>query len=150
MYLIPTLETYHGLEITIIITAFWFPIYWIFGGVIFATLAFFRVTKLRKVRFSCLFSLLSLACAIGAAYFGMQFGHDQINSCLNKTTGFVDSLSAVIGCGIISIFLAGAIGFVVLILLGLLIMFICRAANQSWIDSDEEAKEKIVVVFDSE
>ncbi|MFH1766877.1 MAG: hypothetical protein ABH826_02165 [Patescibacteria group bacterium] len=139
-----------GLEYSIVIAAFWFPIYWVFGGVFFATIAFLKVIKLRKVRFSCLFTLSSLAAAYGASYLGMRLGEGEIDSCLSSASGFLDRISAIIGCGILSLFLAGGIGFIVLLGLGMIILYISRAANQSWIDSDEGVREKTNLMFDLE
>ncbi len=139
-----------GFEYSLVITAFWFPIYWIFGGVFFATVTFLKVIKLRKVRFSCLFTLSSLATAFAASYLGMRIGAGEINVCLESASGFLDRISAIIGCGILSLFLSGAIGFIVLIGIGLIILVISRAANQSWIDSDEGVREKTNLMFDLE
>lgn len=139
-----------GFEYTFLISLFWFPLYWIFGGVFFATIAIIKVIKLRKVRFSCLFTLTSLAAAYGASYLGMVLGENEIQACLAQTSGFINSFSAIVGCGILSFFLAGAIGFITLILVGLLILFISRAANQSWVDSDEGVREDTQLLFDME
>lgn len=139
-----------GPEYQLIIAAFWFPIYWILGGVVFATIAFLSVLKLRKVRFSCLFTIATLLSAYGASYLGMQMGEREISSCLLTADSFLDKLSSIIGCGIFSLFIAGAIGFAVLIGVGAIILFISRAANQSWIDSDEGVREEQNLMFDLE
>lgn len=139
-----------GLEYQLIIAAFWFPIYWIFGGVAFATVTFLSVMKLRKVRFSCLFTIASLASAYGASYLGMRMGEAEINTCLASANSYLDKLSSIIGCGIFSLFVAGAIGFAVLLGAGFIILFISRASNQSWVDSDEGVREKQNLMFDLE
>lgn len=139
-----------GFEFTFLIAAFWFPLYWILGGVVFATVAILRVTKLRKVRFSCLFTLASLLASYGASYSGMILGENEIRACMEGTTGFLDSASAIIGCGILSFFLAGGIGFIILVAVGLVILFISRASNQSWVDSDEGLNEKADLLFDTD
>ena len=150
MEIIDGLKFIQELEINLLITAFWFPIYWIFGGVFFATITFLRVIKLRKVRFSCLFTITSLLTAFGAAYLGMFLGEKEITACLTDVEGFVNFLSAVIGCGIFSFFLAGIAGFIILLLLGMIILMLSRAANQSWVDSDVGVREERNLMFDME
>lgn len=139
-----------GFEFTFLVGAFWFPIYWIFGSVIFAMITFLKVIKLRKVRFSCLFTLLSLGLAYGAGYSGMVLGHSEITICLAEADGFVDQISGVIGCGILSFFLAGVVGFGLLVALGFLVLIVSRATNQSWVDTDEGVREETDLIFDLE
>lgn len=132
-----------------IIGAFWFPVYWVFGGVLFAIISLFRMTKMRKAQFSCLFSLSSIFIAFGAGYGGVKLGEGQVQACIEPNITFFDTLSAVIGCGVLEIFAAGAIGFGALILVGLFLMIITKARNQSWMDSDMGLNDNDELTFDN-
>ena len=136
-------------DFTLILAAFWFPIYWIIGSVVFATITIIQVVKLRKARFSCLFTILSAATAFAAAYAGLYYGQSQISVCLADAPDFFGALASVFACGVYSVFAAAGIGFVALILLGFIIYYISRAKNQSWVDTDSMLYEEDEVTFDN-
>jgi hypothetical protein len=122
---------------TLIISVLWFVIFWILGGVFFAVVSLARTVKLRKARFSCLFTILSGVAAYGAAQTGMRLGAKRIRFCLGEADGsIVDVLSAIFGCGILEMLAAGAAWFFGLVILGFVVLYICRAQNDSWVDSD--------------
>lgn len=125
-----------------IIALFWFILYWVFGGVVFASIAILRVIKLRRARFSCFFTLASLVCAFGAAYSGTLYAERAIYTCLEEAEDVFDRLASVVACGILEQVAAGTAWFGILIAAGLFLFFISRASNQSWIDSDEDGTEK--------
>ena len=103
---------------------------------LFAVISLLRTTKIKKTRFSCLFTLLCVGCAYGAAHTGLIMGNEDITFCLEKADGFIESFSAVIACGVFSMIAAGGAWFVLLLAIGALFLLLSRAKNQSWIDGD--------------
>ncbi len=130
---------------TIMIAVLWFLIFWILGGVFFAIVTLARVTKLRKARFSCLFTLLSMSFAYGAAYSGMYFGAKRIRFCLHEASAFVDVLAAIFGCGILEMIASGGLWFIGLLACGFVVLIVSRAENQSWVDNDIQEQEPVFV-----
>lgn len=126
----------------VIIGLFWFILYWVFGGVLFAAIAITRTIKLRRARFSCIFTLLSLVCGFGAAYSGTFYAQNNINVCLAEAGDPFDALASVIGCGILEQVAAGAAWFGILIAVGLVFFILSRATNQSWMDSDHGLEDE--------
>lgn len=132
-----------------ILTLNWFVIYWILGGVFFAIVAISRTMKLRKARFSSLFTLTSLFAAFGAALAGLHYGHGQIEGCLAEAEDYFDSLAAVYGCGVLELFATAGLGFIGLLIIGSFLMYICRPKNDSWIDSNEGVVDDIKISWES-
>lgn len=120
-----------------IIALFWFVLYWVIGGVLFGVVAILQVSKLRRARFSSLFTLASAACAFAAAYYGTKSAHGAIRACLEQANEPFSRLASVIACGILEQVASGVGFFVVLMALGVVIFILSRATNQSWIDSHE-------------
>jgi len=129
-----------------VIAIFWFILYWVLGGVVFAVISIFRVSKLRRAQFSCLFTLLSAGCAFGAAYFGALKAEDQIYVCLEQETDVFGRLASVIGCGILEQVVSGAIWFGILLVLGYVAYLFSRATNQSWVDSHEGVGDEFDII----
>lgn len=125
-----------------VIAAVLFLLYWIIGGVIFATIAVTQVIKLKKTRFSVLFTMLSVVCALAASRTGLFLAQDSVQPCLAEAGDRLERFSAILACGILEITLAGTIWFIALIGFGLLLLLLSRAENQSWIDSDFGLKEE--------
>jgi hypothetical protein len=124
-----------------IIALFWFILFWIFGGVFFAAVGIMRVIKLRKARFSCLFTILSAVCAYAAAHTGVWWARKEIKECIAQTHDVFGKMASVVACGIFEEALAAVIWFTVLILGGFILLYLTRAENQSWLDSDEGIEE---------
>lgn len=134
----------------ILLTVFWTPIYWMIGGTIFAVIVFLSMIKVRKALFSFLFSLTTLFVAFGAAFVGVFWATSGNAGCVSRQDALIDQVSTVIACGILEISLVGAIGFLVLLGVGGIVLSICRAKNRSWVDSDHGIDEKgEVLVFDN-
>lgn len=132
-----------------IIALFWFVLYWVLGGVIFASIAIINVVKLRRARFSTIFTLLSLLSAFCAAYSGAFYAREAVDECLASSADPFSDLAAIVGCGVLEQMAAGAIWFVILMGVGLVFFILSRATNQSWIDSDyglEEERYDIIEV----
>lgn len=125
----------------IFLSILWFFIYWILGGVFFAVMAILRLGRVRKVRFSCLFTILALTCAISAAYFGVKTAEPALRVCVASTTSAVQTKVAFIGCGFNGIMGAFALGVLVLTLVGFLIMAISKSKAKPWIILDHEEQE---------
>lgn len=119
----------------IVLTIFWFIIFWLIGGVIFAIIALMRTSKLRKARFSCLFTLACAGAAYGAAWSGLTLGEGAIAECLQKNDSFFEELAAVYGCGVLEISFSALLWFVGLFLVGFLLLLVSHTANQSWTDA---------------
>jgi hypothetical protein len=126
------------LSFTIIIAIFWFILYWVLGGVAFSILAMVRLAKMRKTRFSCLFTLTAAACALGASRTGLLLARNNVRTCLEGVDDRFERLASVIACGILEEVAAGIIWFLLLLLIGTVIMVLARADNQSWIDTDHD------------
>lgn len=133
-----------GLQSFIIFLAIlWFFVYWILGGVFFAVMAILRLGRVRKVRFSCLFTILAMICATGASYYGVHSAEPLIRTCVVEAASKIQTKVAIIGCGfsgIMGAFLAGAFA---LTLGGFLIMAISKSKAKPWIvlDSDEQDEQ---------
>lgn len=119
----------------------WFFVYWILGGVFFAVMAILRLGRVRKVRFSCLFSILAAVCAVGAAYIGVYTAKSSILSCTLSATSNVQKKVAIIGCGFSGIMGSFLLGALVLTLIGFLIMAISKSKARPWIILDQEERE---------
>ena len=118
----------------------WFLVYWILGGVFFAVVTVVRLGRIRKVRFSCLFSILSLVLGIGAAYLGMEHSKEAVNICLAEATTKAETVTAIFGCGFAGIFGTFLLGALVLTVGGFIILALSRSKTKPWIvlDSQEE------------
>ncbi len=118
----------------------WFLVYWILGGVFFAVVTVVRLGRIRKVRFSCLFSILSLVLGIGAAYLGMEHSKEAVNACLAQATTKAETVAAIFGCGFVGIFGTFLLGALVLTIGGFIIMTLSRSKTKPWIvlDTQEE------------
>jgi hypothetical protein len=131
-----------GLQSFIIfLSILWFFVYWILGGVFFAVMAILRLGRVRKVRFSCLFTILALACAIGAAYFGVKTAEPALRTCVASTTSAIQTKVAFIGCGFNGIMGAFLFGTLILTFVGFLIMAISKSKAKPWIILDNEEQE---------
>ncbi|PJE76920.1 hypothetical protein COV05_01850 [Candidatus Uhrbacteria bacterium CG10_big_fil_rev_8_21_14_0_10_48_16] len=122
----------------ILLSILWFLLYWILGGVFFAVVTVMKLGRLRKVRFSCLFSLLSLVLGIGTAYVGMRQSELAVRDCLGQASGNAEMVTAVFGCGFAGIFGTFLLGAVLLTIGGFLIMAISKSKTKPWIILDPE------------
>ena len=127
---------------TVFLSIVWFVLYWILGGVFFAVIAIIRLGRVRKVRFSCLFTVLALTCGIGAAQFGMKYAQDSIRVCEISATRKAQQLISTIGCGLGEIIGTFLIGVIVLILIGFVLMELSKSKTKPWIVLDHEQEEK--------
>jgi hypothetical protein len=132
------------LPFTIILGILWFLVYWILGGVFFAVIAIMRLGRIRKARFSCLFSLLALICGVGASVIGLQYSESAVEECMAKAVNKAETVSAVFGCGFIGVFGSFLLGAAVLTILGFFLMAISKSKTKPWLilDQDDEGIEE--------
>lgn len=128
---------------TILITIFWFILYWIFGGVFFYAITLLRVEKLRKAQFSCLFTFASLLAGFGAARMGLILGQSSIRACIEPGQDVFGRLASIIVCGILELVATGLLWFIILIIIGFIILLLSRSENQSWIDSNKPLEDEM-------
>ncbi|MBI2474948.1 hypothetical protein HYV69_00800 [Candidatus Uhrbacteria bacterium] len=131
----------------VFLSILWFLVYWILGGVFFAVISLMRLGRVRKLRFSCLFSLWVLVIGIGAAFKGIEFSQTQVEKCLVDATNRAQVVTSVFGCGFSGVFGTFLIGAVAVTLGGFLIFAISRTKSRPWIvleqgeDENEERQE---------
>ncbi len=113
----------------ILLAFLWFLAYWILGGVFFAVVALTRIGRLHKVTFSCLFSLLALACGIGASFGGLRYAGNEVVRCLALADSRAEALTAIFGCGFAGVFGAFLLGAAVLVLGGFISLFLASAKS---------------------
>ena len=126
----------------------WFLVYWILGGVFFALVAIMRLGRVRKVRFSCLFTLWSLACALGSSWFGIFTVEDVVGECVANSDTNTEIVSAVFGCGFVSVFGFFLVGAALVVLGGFVIMAVSKSKTKPWFDlefeiDDEEPERQV-------
>jgi hypothetical protein len=120
------------------LTILWFLVYWILGGVFFAVVALLRLGRVRKVRFSCLFTIWVLAVAIGVAFKGLEYSQDAIAECVSDVVTRAEMVSAIFGCGFVGVFGAFLIGALAVTVGGFLIFAISRTRSKPWIVLEED------------
>ncbi len=136
----------------IFLAIIWFLFYWVFGGVFFAIIAILRLGRVRKVRFSCLFTLISVAFATGASYIGVHSAEQSIRACTVDVASKAKTIIAVIGCGFGAIMGSFLIGIVLLILCGFILMSLSKSKTKPWFllhqteqgETEEETTEAVI------
>lgn len=114
----------------------WFLAYWILGGVFFALVTIMQLRRVRKVTFSCLFTLLAGACATAASWFGIKMAHENIGRCLVLADTRAEAVSAIFGCGFVGIFGTFLIGAAVLVAVGFIIYALASSSTKSWFEGE--------------
>ncbi len=105
----------------------WFIIYWVLGGVFFALIAATRFMNLSKARFSCLFTLGSLAAAYGASTIGMMLaGMNRVARCPKANPEAFHALGELVVCNYSAIFVAGSMFFALLCIGGMVALLFSR------------------------
>jgi hypothetical protein len=121
-----------------IVALIWFLAYWILGGVFFSVAALLRPGGVRKVRFSCLFTILALGCASGAAWGGIRFADDAVDACLVSSESTAEAMTSIFGCGFVGIFGAFLAGIVVLLSVGFVLLKLSTTKTAPWIVLERE------------
>lgn len=109
--------------------AFWFIVYWVIGGVIFALISLTQVMRIRNGRFGCLFTILSAGFAYGAAWMGLAAAKTASPTCFARLTQWDAILQAFVRCGGKSIGSAALLWGGLLLACGLVIMVISRTSS---------------------
>ncbi len=125
-----------------LIALIWFLAYWILGGVFFSVMAVLRLGSVRKVRFSCLFTILALGCAFGASLGGIRLAGDSIDACLVESASHAEAITAIFGCGFVGIFGAFFLGLVVLVAVGAILLMLSTTKSKPWIVLEEREERK--------
>jgi divalent metal cation (Fe/Co/Zn/Cd) transporter len=125
----------------IVLSFVWFLAYWVLGGVFFAVVAIARLGRVRKVRFSCLFTLLSLLLGISTAYGGMRLAEDAVVQCMEDAASPTELTVAVFGCGFAGVLGAFLLGAVLLVIGGFIIMALSKSNVKPWIVLQPEETE---------
>lgn len=127
----------------IFLSIVWFLVYWILGGVFFAVVALLRLGRVRKVRFSCLFTLWAAVIAVGVAFRGLEYSESEIAACLGKAVSKAETVTAVFGCGFSGVLGAFLIGALALTVGGFLIFAVSHNKSKPWIvlDGEESGEE---------
>ncbi|HBR80830.1 MAG: hypothetical protein UX09_C0020G0013 [Candidatus Uhrbacteria bacterium GW2011_GWE2_45_35] len=119
----------------------WFFLYWIIGGVFFACVALLRLIRLRKARFSCLFTLSAAVCAFLAAWFSTVWLERTASGCLADLPRGREALVLVFSCGFIQFLASAAAGLVVLLLIGFILLKLSSWKDRSWLTTFAEKLE---------
>lgn len=115
------------------LTVLWFLVYWIFGGVVFAIISLVRPGKMKRVRFSCLYSIFSAFIAYAAAKLGIIWASEATGG-LPPSGSLAEAFVVMGGLGFVGILLGLIAGFIVLFIGGWIIMLISRSKERSWYD----------------
>ncbi|MBI5370000.1 hypothetical protein HZA85_02335 [Candidatus Uhrbacteria bacterium] len=120
------------------LSVIWFFIYWILGGVFFAVIALLRLGRVRKVRFSCLFTIWVGVISVLVSSKGLAWSHEAITRCVEGATSRVQIIVAVFTCGFSGVLGAFLIGAFAVTAGGFLIFAISRTKMKPWIVLEEE------------
>lgn len=132
------------ISFTVLLAIVWFLAYWILGGVFFAVVTVVRLGRVRKLRFSCLFSLLSLVVGAGSAVGAMLLSREAVSSCMYGGESNVETAAAVFGCSLVSVLGGFLIGAAVLIAGGFVIMALSRSKSQPWIVLEDPGEKALL------
>lgn len=108
----------------ILLAVLWFLFYWVFGGAFFALVSVFRIGRLKKARFSCLFTIFSAAVASGAAYWGMRWANESARACIDAAQSNFEGFVGFFGCSVVALGLAFLSGAVAVVILGGIAMWL--------------------------
>lgn len=127
--------------LTILLGIIWSLMYWIAGGVMFALISLLRLGRVRKVRFSCLFTLLAFACGGVAAYEAVSRSQGALNACLVESKTQAETLVALFGCGFAQFFLAFLLGAAALVVGGFAVMALSGVKTRPWVNLEGGGRE---------
>ncbi|MFA6132038.1 MAG: hypothetical protein WC702_03180 [Patescibacteria group bacterium] len=118
----------------------WFFLYWMIGGIFFACVALLRLIRLRKVRFSCLFSLAAALCALAAAWVSTTWMERTASDCFAFPRD-QDSLVILLSCGGVQLIISAVVGFASLILIGFVLLKLSSFKDRTWLTTFTEKLE---------
>ena len=127
--------------LTVILSALWFLVYWIFGGVVFMIISLVRPGKMKRVRFSCLYTIISALTGYGAAKLGI-FWATQATGTIPEAQTVTEAVLVVGGLEFVGILLGLVSGFLVTFIAGWVIMLISRSHEMTWYDRNQGREEE--------
>lgn len=127
--------------LTVILSLLWFLVYWIFGGVVFMVISLVRPGKMKRVRFSCLYTIISAITGYGAARLGIYWA-TQATGTIPEATTVTEAVLVVGGLEFVGIILGLISGFLVTFIAGWVIMLISRSHDLSWYDRNQGREEE--------
>lgn len=119
----------------------WFFLYWIIGGVFFACVALLRLIRLRKARFSCLFSLASAFCALVAAWVSSIWLERSTTECPKIYSLGIEVFGEVFACGFFQLVASALIGLATLVLIGFGLLKLSSWKDRTWLTTFAERLE---------
>ena len=128
----------------------WFLIFWVLGGVFFGLMTLLQLGRIRKLRFSCLFTLLAGACAFLAAYFGVGSVDRTVTKCLQASSSRAEMIASVFGCGFTGIIGFFFIGSAIVFVGGFIIMLLSKNRSKPWISIEDQMFELPTVPMQEE
>jgi len=129
-------------SLTSFLAIIWFFVYWVLGGVFFAVLTILKLGRIKKVRFSCMFTLLAGFCGYASAYYGTRFGDESIQVCLQEATTKAEVVTSLFGCGFSAVFGAFLGGAAILTFSGLIFMSLSKSKSKPWIVMQQPTEEE--------
>lgn len=126
---------------TITLAVVWFFLYWIIGGVFFACVALLRLIRIRKVRFSCLFSLSAALCAFAAAWGSTVWLGRAVATCPTVEPRGVQLLIEIFSCGFFQLIISALAGLAALIIIGFGLLRLSSWKDRNWLTAFAERLE---------
>lgn len=111
----------------------WFFLYWIIGGVFFACVALLKLIRLRKVRFSCLFSLSAALCALAAAWGSVKWLENTAATCPKISARGAEAVGEIFTCGFLQLAVSALAGLAVLIFIGFGLLKLSSWKDRTWL-----------------
>ncbi|MDQ5952536.1 MAG: hypothetical protein QG626_665 [Patescibacteria group bacterium] len=112
-------------------TLLWFVIYWLVAGVLFAIIGLVNFMRINTARFSCFFTLVSLAAAYAAAWTGYVATSRANGQCVARIGAAYQAIPGMFKCASTITLSNGVLWFIVLLAAGIGLMFISRIPERS-------------------
>jgi hypothetical protein len=101
-----------------LLSTFFFLLYWLLGGTIFALVALSRAAQLRGLQFSCFFSLFTVIAGIGAGWWGAVQVKEVAPKCLQGVNTALEAARTAVQCAPEPVSQAAALGAGALLVAG--------------------------------
>lgn len=101
-------------------------------------MAMLRLGRIKKMRFSCLYTILSALLGYAAAWTGVYWSSEAINTCMAEAEGMTEQFAAVFACGIVGIFSSMLVWAAVLVLGGFVLMTLTKTNEKAWFEKTDE------------
>lgn len=105
-------------------------------------IAVIKLGRIKKLQFSCLYTLISALAGYGAAWTGVYLAGDAITQCLASANGIQERFVAIFACGIVGIFSSMLLWAAVLVIGGFAMMRLSKTNEPMWFERPiEESPE---------